>query len=61
MKTFELIATSTFGLETIVRREVEDLGYEINEVTDGKVTYTGDVEAIVLSNLWLRSADRVLL
>ncbi|MGL5677696.1 MAG: THUMP domain-containing class I SAM-dependent RNA methyltransferase, partial [Cellulosilyticaceae bacterium] len=58
---FELIATSTFGLETIVRREVEDLGYEINEVTDGKVTYTGDVEAIVLSNLWLRSADRVLL
>ena len=61
MKTFELIATSTFGLETIVRREVEDLGYDINSVTDGKVTYTGDVEAIVLSNLWLRSADRVLL
>ncbi len=61
MKTFELIATSTFGLETVVRREVEDLGYDINTVTDGKITYTGDVEAIVLSNLWLRSADRVLL
>lgn len=61
MKTFQLIATSTFGLETVVRREVEDLGYDINEVTDGKITYTGDAEAIVLSNLWLRSADRVLL
>lgn len=61
MKTFELIATSTFGIESVVRREVEDLGYEITQVTDGKVTYTGDIEAIILSNLWLRSADRVLI
>lgn len=61
MKTFELIATSTFGLEAMVRKEVEDLGYEINAVQDGKVVYTGDSEAIVLSNLWLRSADRVLI
>ncbi|MGL6173348.1 MAG: THUMP domain-containing class I SAM-dependent RNA methyltransferase [Cellulosilyticaceae bacterium] len=59
MKTFDLIATSTFGLEAIVRKEVEDLGYDVTSVTDGKVTYTGDIEAIVLSNLWLRSADRV--
>ena len=59
MKTFELIATSTFGLEAIVKKEVEDLGYEVNSVSDGKVTYTGDLEAIVLSNLWLRSADRI--
>ncbi|MHC1748845.1 MAG: class I SAM-dependent RNA methyltransferase [Cellulosilyticaceae bacterium] len=61
MKIFELIATSTFGLEAVVKKEVEDLGYEINNVSDGKITYTGDIEAIVLSNLWLRSADRVLL
>lgn len=61
MNTFELIATSTFGIESVVRHEVEELGYEINEVADGKITYTGDIEAIVLSNLWLRSADRVLL
>ncbi len=61
MKTFDLIATSTFGIEAIVRREVEDIGYEIKQVSDGKVTYTTDVEGIVLSNLWLRSADRVLL
>lgn len=61
MKTFELIATSTFGLEAMVKKEVEDLGYEITSVQDSKVTYTGDAEAIVLSNLWLRSADRVLI
>lgn len=61
MKTFDLIATSTFGIEAIVRREVEDLGYEIKQVADGKVTYTTDVEGIALSNLWLRSADRVRL
>ncbi|PHV70339.1 RNA methyltransferase [Sporanaerobium hydrogeniformans] len=59
MKTFELIATSTFGLEAMVKKEVEDLGYEITSVSDGKITYIGDAEAIVLSNLWLRSADRV--
>lgn len=59
MKTCELIATSTFGIESVVRREIEDLGYEINEVSNGKVTYTGDIEGIVLSNLWLRCADRV--
>lgn len=61
MKTFKLIATSTFGLEAMVRHEVEELGYEIDQVSDGKVTYTGDAEAIVLSNLWLRTADRVLI
>jgi putative N6-adenine-specific DNA methylase len=61
MKTFELIATSTFGLESVVKKEVEDLGYEINTVSDGKITYTGDAEAIVLSNLWLRSADRIFI
>ena len=59
MKTCELIATSTFGIESVVKREIEDLGYEISEVTNGKVTYIGDSEAIALSNLWLRSADRV--
>lgn len=61
MKTFELIATTTFGLESVVRKEVEDLGYEVTSVTDGKVCYTGDIEAIALSNIWLRSADRVLI
>ena len=60
MKT-ELIATATFGLEAVVKREVQSLGYRIVKTEDGKVTYTGDERAIVRSNLWLRSADRVLL
>ena len=42
-----------------VRGIFKDLGYEISEVSNGKVTYIGDVEAIALSNIWLRSADRV--
>lgn len=58
---YELIATTTFGLEAIVRREIEELGYEIIKTEDGKVTYAGDERAIVRSNLWLRCADRVLL
>lgn len=57
----ELIATATFGLEAVVRREIEKLGYRILKTEDGKVTYTGDERAIVRSNLWLRCADRVLL
>ncbi|MDD7347552.1 MAG: class I SAM-dependent RNA methyltransferase [Clostridiales bacterium] len=57
----ELIATATFGLEAVVRREIENLGYDIVKTEDGKVTYKGDFKAIVKSNLWLRAADRVLL
>lgn len=57
----ELIATATFGLEAVVRREIEALGYEIIKTEDGKVTFWGDERAIVRANLWLRSADRVLL
>ena len=60
MKT-ELIATATFGLEAVVKREIQELGYRIIKTEDGKVTYMGDERAIVRSNLWLRSADRVLL
>ena len=56
-----LIATSTFGLEAPVKREVLNLGYDIEKVEDGKVIFTGDERAIVRSNLWLRCADRVLL
>lgn len=57
----ELIATSTFGLEAVVKRQVQALGYEIKRVEDGKITYIADERGIVRSNLWLRSSDRVLL
>ena len=59
MENFELIASATFGLEAVVKREIEALGYEITDSRDGRLTYKGDERAIVRSNLWLRSADRV--
>ena len=55
----ELVATATFGLEAVVRREIEALGYRIIKTEDGRVTYMGDERAIAKSNLWLRCADRV--
>ena len=55
----ELIAATTFGLEAVVRREIEALGYKIIKTEDGKVIFMGDERAIVRSNLWMRSADRI--
>lgn len=55
----ELIATSTFGLEAVVKREIEGLGYRILRSEDAKITFLGDERAVVRSNLWLRAADRV--
>lgn len=61
MEQIELIATSTFGLEAIVKRELLKLGYEDLVVENGKVTFKGTEKDIPIANLWLRSADRVLL
>ena len=61
MGQIELIATSTFGLEAIVKRELLKLGYEDLVVENGKVTFKGTEKDIPIANLWLRSADRVLL
>ena len=55
----ELIATATFGLEAVVKRELEELGFKILKSEDAKITFSGDERAIVRSNLWLRCADRV--
>ncbi|MBR2675207.1 MAG: class I SAM-dependent RNA methyltransferase [Mogibacterium sp.] len=55
----ELVATATFGLEAVVRREIEALGYRVIKTEDGRVTYIGDERALAKSNLWLRTADRV--
>lgn len=57
----ELVATAAFGLEAVVKREIESLGYKILKTEDGRVTYMGDERAIAKSNLWLRAADRVYL
>ena len=55
----ELIATATFGLESVVAREVQALGYD-TDVANARVTFKAGLEAICRANLWLRSADRVL-
>lgn len=61
MKNVELIATATFGLEAVVKRELQNLGYGNLNVSDGKVSFAADAAAIPRANLWLRTADRVLL
>lgn len=59
--TYELIAPCHFGLEAVLKREIVDLGYEISQVEDGRVTFIGDAEAICRANVFLRTAERVLL
>lgn len=61
MKMIELIAPCHFGLESVLKREIIDLGYEIASVEDGRVTFYGDMEALVRANIFLRTAERVLL
>ncbi|WP_415067894.1 THUMP domain-containing class I SAM-dependent RNA methyltransferase [Lacrimispora sp.] len=60
-KTFELIAPCHFGMEAVLKREITDLGYDITTVEDGRVTFLGDDEAICRANVFLRTAERVLL
>lgn len=59
-KRFELIAPCHFGLEAVLKKEVTDLGYEISQVEDGKVIFWGDEAAICRANVFLRTAERVM-
>ena len=61
MNRVELIAPCHFGLESVLKREIVDLGYEISKVEDGRVTFIGDAEAICRANIFLRTAERILL
>lgn len=61
MERIELIAPCHFGLEAVLKREIQDLGYEISNVEDGRVSFYGDAEAICRANIFLRTAERVLL
>lgn len=61
MAKLELIATATFGLEAVVARELQNLGYTNLKTENGRVTFIADKQAICRTNLWLRSADRVLI
>ncbi len=55
------IAPCHFGLETVLKREITDLGYEVSLVEDGRVTFVGDEDALCRANVFLRTAERVLI
>lgn len=61
MTTYELIVPCHFGLEAPLKREITDLGYDVSRVEDGRVFFIGDAEAIVRANIFLRTAERVLI
>jgi len=57
----ELIVPCHFGLESVLKKEIIDLGYDISKVEDGRVTFIGDEDAICRANICLRTAERVLI
>lgn len=61
MRTFDLLVPCHFGVEAVLKREIYDLGYEITKVEDGRVTFEGDEEAICRANIFLRTAERVMI
>lgn len=61
MEKWELMAPCHMGLEAVLKREILDLGYEISQVEDGKVSFWGDARAVADGNIFLRSAERILL
>lgn len=61
MKKYELVAPCHFGLEAVLKREIIDLGYDVSQVEDGRVTFLGDEEAVCRANVFLRTAERILI
>ena len=61
MRKFELIAPCHFGTESVLKKEIIDLGYDVTEVADGRVTFFGDEEAVCRANIFLRTAERILI
>ena len=61
MKTYEIMVPCHFGLEAVLKREIYDLGYEVTQVEDGRITFLGDAEALCRGNIFLRTTERVLL
>ncbi|MDE6750491.1 MAG: class I SAM-dependent RNA methyltransferase [Lachnospiraceae bacterium] len=61
MEKMSYIAPCHFGLEAVLKKEITDLGYEISSVEDGRVTFVGDAAALCRANIFLRTAERVLI
>ncbi|RKJ05920.1 class I SAM-dependent RNA methyltransferase [bacterium D16-54] len=60
-RIYELMAPCHFGMEAVLKREILDLGYEIAQVEDGRVTFLGDAEAVCRANIFLRTTERILI
>ena len=58
---YEFMAPCHFGLESVLKKEIIDLGYDITKVDNGKVYFNGDEDAICRSNMFLRTTERILL
>ena len=56
---FTYIAPCHFGLEAVLKKEIQELGYEISAVEDGRVSFLGDAMAIARSNIRIRTAERL--
>ena len=61
MQELEFIAPCHFGLEAVLKREITDLGYEIVSVEDGRITFKGDVTALAKANIFIRTAERIMI
>lgn len=61
MRRFELIAPCHFGMEAVLKREIQDLGYDVTGVADGRVAFAGDPDAVCRANIFLRTAERILI
>lgn len=60
MSRIEYIAPCHFGLEAILKREIQDLGYEIVQVEDGRITFAGDEAALARANIFIRTSERIM-
>lgn len=61
MRKFDIVVPCHFGLESVLKKEIMDMGYDTTEVADGRITFAGDADAVCRANIGLRSAERVLM
>ncbi len=61
MKTFDIVVPTLFGVEAVTAREIRNLGYDVKNTSDGRVTFLGDCDAVARANINLRTGERVLI
>ena len=61
MNTFDIVVPTLFGVEAVTAKEIRNLGYDIKNTSDGRVTFLGDFDAVARANINLRTGERVLI